>query len=169
MDVKRTKYNLDSKDKKILMQLNDNTRMSLTEMSKKIGVPIDTIKYRMERMQKAGVYKLAVVLNHVKVGYPIFNEAHFQFVNFTAEEEKRVKNYIQSDPHIIYSAKLAGKYDYEITIMAVDMIHFDEILNRFKTAFQNIIKDFDIAIIIEEYALEYLVDLINIPGKGMKK
>lgn len=152
---------LDLKDRKILEQLNENSRMSLTDISRKTGIPIDTIKYRIERMEKEHIFKYAVILDFARIGYPIFNEVHIQFVNFTTQEEARVKRYVKSDPNIIYSAKIAGKYDYIIAVLAKDMANFDDVLNRFKTAFQNIIKDYDIALVIEEYKLDYVLDLIN--------
>ena len=54
-----------------------------------------------------------------------------------------------------------GKYDYVIAIMAKDMKEFDDVFHAFKTRFEKIIKDYDIALIIEEYKLDYLIDLIK--------
>jgi DNA-binding Lrp family transcriptional regulator len=153
---------LDKKDRKILQLLDADSRMSLTKISRKTGIPIDTVRYRIERMEKEKIFKYAIVIDHHKLGYPIFNEIHLQFVNFTVAEEESVKKYLKNTPNMVYGAKVAGKYDYVIAIMAKDMKEFDDVFHAFKTKFEKIIKDYDIALIIEEYKLDYLIDLIGL-------
>src|SRR5687767_4248412 len=109
---------LDEKDKKILEHLNKNARMPLTDIAKKTGIPIDTVRYRIERMETAGMFQYAIVMNFEKLGYPIFNEVQLQLVNLNEEWEKKLFAYVKAHPHIIYGAKVAGKYDFTIAILA---------------------------------------------------
>jgi len=77
-------------------------------------------------------------------------------------KKESVKKYLKNTPNMVYGAKVAGKYDYVIAIMAKDMKEFDDVFHAFKTRFEKIIKDYDIALIIEEYKLDYLIDLIGL-------
>ena len=156
------KYKLDDKDKKILKQLYVDARMSLTELSRKTGIPVDTVKYRIDKMENAKVLEYQTVIDPELIGYPILNEVYLQLVNFSMEEQERLKKHVKSNPYIIYGAKLAGKHDYIIAIIAKDMKQFDAIFSDFKNKFQKIIKDYDMNQVIEEYKFDYMMDIINI-------
>ena len=160
-DYEVKSYNLDQKDKKILRLLNEDARMSLTTISKKTGIPIDTVRYRINEMQKKEIFNYAVIINPLKMGYPIFNVLYLQLVNFSEEQEKKLVSYIKNHPYLAYAAKISGKYDFAIGIIAKNMKQFDMIANEVKTRFQDIIKDVDTMLIIEEYKYDYLVDLIK--------
>ena len=82
---------LDDKDKEILRLLNTDCRMSLTDISRKTRIPIDTVKYRIERMEKEKIFHYAIVMDPLKIGYPIYDALYLNLVNFTKEEEKRLE------------------------------------------------------------------------------
>ena len=167
MAIKYQDYNitknikLDDKDKEILRLLNTDCRMSLTDISRKTRIPIDTVKYRIERMEKEKIFHYAIVMDPLKIGYPIYDALYLNLVNFTREEEKRLETYTKKNKNIIYSAKTMGKYDYIIGFVATNTRELNDLISEFKTEFQNIIKEFDTLSIIEEYKYDYMIDLIN--------
>ncbi len=152
---------LDDKDKEILRLLNTDCRMSLTDISRKTRIPIDTVKYRIERMEKEKIFHYAIVMDPLKIGYPIYDALYLNLVNFTKEQEKRLEVYTKKNKNIIYSAKTMGKYDYIIGFVAMNTRELNDLIGEFKTEFQNIIKEFDTLSIIEEYKYDYIIDLIN--------
>lgn len=152
---------LDDKDKEILRLLNTDCRMSLTDISRKTRIPIDTVKYRIERMEKEKIFHYAIVMDPLKIGYPIYDALYLNLVNFTKEQEKKLEGYTKKNKNIIYSAKTMGKYDYIIGFVAMNTRELNDLIGQFKTEFQNIIKEFDTLSIIEEYKYDYIIDLIN--------
>jgi len=152
---------LDDKDKEILRLLNTDCRMSLTDISRKTRIPIDTVKYRIERMEKEKIFHYAIVMDPLKIGYPIYDALYLNLVNFTKEQEKKLEFYTKKNKNIIYSAKTMGKYDYIIGFVAMNTRELNDLISEFKTEFQNIIKEFDTLSIIEEYKYDYMIDLIN--------
>jgi Lrp/AsnC family leucine-responsive transcriptional regulator len=159
-DFEAIPVKLTQKDKKILEQINKNARMSLADISRKTGIPKDSVLYRLRRMEREEVFRYAAIINPLKIGLPIANVAYLQLVNFTPEKEKKLVAHIKTNPNIMYGAKLMGKYDFAVGFVARNMLEFDKILNEFKTNFGDIIKDFDIFSIVEEYKYDYLLDLI---------
>ena len=151
---------LDEKDKKILKLLNKDARITLTNISKKTGIPIDTIRYRITEMKRKNVFNYAVIINPLKIGYPIFNVLYLQLINLDEKNEKELVSFVKKHPYLAYSAKISGKYDFAIGIIAKNMKQFDAITNEIKTKFQHIIKDIDIFHIIEEHKYDYMIDLI---------
>ena len=69
----RARYTpLDSLDKKLLTILQDDARVSASEISRKIGHNENTIRYRIERLKKSGVIKeFTALLNPRLIGLPI--------------------------------------------------------------------------------------------------
>lgn len=152
---------LDVKDKQILEQLNLDARMSLTQVSRNTGIPIDTVRYRIQRMEDEEVFRYGVIINPLKMGYPIFNVLYLQLIHFGPEQQKSLQRHVKEHPHLVYSASTTGKYDFAVGIVAKNMNQFTAISNDFKTTFSQIIKDVDVLNIVEEYKYDYLVDLID--------
>jgi DNA-binding Lrp family transcriptional regulator len=155
------KVTLDIKDKKILELLNEDCRISLTKISRKTGIPIDTVRYRIERMEKEGIFRYAIVMDPVKIGYPIYEALYINLINFTNQEEKKLMQYTKTHKNFAYSGKALGKYDFIVGIVARDSHELQKIIQEFKTHFQHIIKEFDSLSMLEEYKYDYLLDLIE--------
>ncbi|MEM4065157.1 MAG: AsnC family transcriptional regulator [Candidatus Micrarchaeaceae archaeon] len=52
-----SKIMLDEIDKKIIMALNDNSRASINEIARLVGIKEDTARYRMLRIKKSGIIR----------------------------------------------------------------------------------------------------------------
>ncbi len=64
---------IDLKDRKILYQLDLNSRQSLTQIGKNVGLKKDVVSYRIKRLQDEGVIKnFWTVINTFKLGYNVF-------------------------------------------------------------------------------------------------
>jgi Lrp/AsnC family transcriptional regulator for asnA, asnC and gidA len=62
---------LDDLDKKLLTILQDDARVSASEISRKTGYNENTIRYRIERLKKSGVIKeFTALLNPRMIGLP---------------------------------------------------------------------------------------------------
>jgi len=157
---KLKRIRLDEKDKKILSLLNKDARINLATVSNKTGIPVDTVKYRLKRMKEEGIFSYAVIIDPVKMGYPIFNTLLLQLVNFTQDKEDKLIKEISLNPNIAYGSKISGKYDFAISFIAKDFLEFNELVQKFKTKFQEIIKDIDMINVLEEYKYDYLIDLL---------
>ena len=151
---------LDKKDKQILRLLNKDARINLVQISHKTGIPLDTVKYRLKKMREAEIFNYAVIIDSLKMGYPIFNTLLLQLIHLTEINEKKLIEEIKSNPNIVYASKTSGKYDFAVSFIAKNMIEFNSLVNKFKTKFQSIIKEYDILSVIEEYKYDYLIDLL---------
>lgn len=60
---------LDTLDRKILEELEDDARQSVHTLAKKIGMKRTTVNYRLNRLKSAGILKIACVGNPELLGY----------------------------------------------------------------------------------------------------
>lgn len=152
---------LDSKDKKILRELQENCRQSIAEIAKKTKLPRDVVVYRIKKLEESKVIKKHhSSLDPQKLGYPLYVYVLFSLYNIKPELEKRFVNYLKNHKQIIYVAKNSGKYDFTIGICAKDYKEFDDIIREIRQKFADIIKDIESLPTVEEYKFDWMVDLI---------
>jgi len=61
---------LDLKDRKILYELDINSRQSFSQLGKKVGLHKDVVAYRVKKLQEKGIIKnFYTELNGYKFGY----------------------------------------------------------------------------------------------------
>ncbi|NQZ85156.1 MAG: Lrp/AsnC family transcriptional regulator [Nanoarchaeales archaeon] len=157
----KSNIKLDSKDKAILMCLNENCRMSLADISRKTRIPLDTIRYRLAKMEKEEIFSYGIITNPQKIGFPLYTAIYLNLVNFTQDREDELRKYIVENKYIIYGGKTLGKYDFIVGFASKDLEDLNEELQKFKSEFQTIIKEFDVLNVLEEFKYDYAVELIG--------
>ncbi len=77
---------LDSKDKKILRELQENCRQTIAEIAKKTKLPRDVVVYRIKKLEQEGVIRQHhTMLNHSKLGHPLYAYVLFSLYNINME------------------------------------------------------------------------------------
>lgn len=159
--TKGERAKLDSKDKKIIGQLQNNCRQTIQEIAKATKLPRDVVVYRIKKMEEQKVIRAHhTMLNPQKLGYPLYVYALFSCFNIKPEEETKFINYLKSHKQIIYVAKNSGKYDFTIGVCAKDYMDFDNIIRDIRQKFSDVIKDIESLPTVQEYKYDYMVDLI---------
>ncbi len=152
---------LDEKDKKIIRELQENCRQTIAEIAKKTRLPRDVVVYRIKRLEEEEVIRQHhTMLDHSKLGYPLYVYVLFSLYNITPEEENRFINYLKSHHKIIYVAKNSGKYDFTIGVCSKDYKEFDNVIREIRRKFAKVIKDIESLPTVEEFKYDYMVDLI---------
>jgi DNA-binding Lrp family transcriptional regulator len=100
---------LDLKDRRILYQLDIDSRQSLTQIGKKVGLKKDVVSYRIQRMQDEGVIKnFWTLIDAYKLGYIIFRfYLVFQYTN--PEVKNKIIDYLAKDKHTCVINSIIGK------------------------------------------------------------
>ncbi|PIN75996.1 hypothetical protein COV18_01065 [Candidatus Woesearchaeota archaeon CG10_big_fil_rev_8_21_14_0_10_37_12] len=154
-------YNFDNYDKKLLKQLDIDSRQQLSELSRKIGLSRDAIRNRIKKLIKKDVISaFKPIYNPPTMGYPIVNYVFISISNPSEEKEKQFLKHLQNNKHVTYVASLIGKWDFIIDIMAENQGHFDIILKKIRHQFHEIIKDYEVYGVLQEYKYEELGRLV---------
>src|SRR3989338_8419198 len=70
-------HNLDTKDRKILSELDFNARQSNSEIGKKVRLSKEVVKYRIDRMMENGlIVRFHTVINYFKLGIQKYKQYH---------------------------------------------------------------------------------------------
>ncbi|MFH0869846.1 MAG: Lrp/AsnC family transcriptional regulator [archaeon] len=155
------RYNFDKYDKLILKELDQNARKQFSDMAKKVGLSRDAIKHRIEKMINSKVIlAFKPIYDQSQMGFVIVNYVCISLYNPSPEKEKEFLNYMKNQKNITYIASLTGKWDYIIDIMAENPGHFDQIMKGIRQKFPELIKDYEIYGVLNEFKYEELGRLI---------
>jgi len=117
-------YKIDLKDRRILYELDDNSRQSLTQVGKKVGLKKDVVSYRIKKMQEEGIIKcFYTVIDAYKLGYSIFRYyVNFQYV--TPEKKQEIIKFLSEYKNICTVGDAVGKYDLICVFWVDDLSEF---------------------------------------------
>ncbi|MGC9308318.1 MAG: Lrp/AsnC family transcriptional regulator, partial [Thermoplasmatota archaeon] len=99
---------LDIKDRKILYQLDLDSRQSFRSIGRKVGLSKDTVIARVNRLEEAGVIdNYFTYIDTYKLGYTIFR-CYFVFQYVSPEIEAEIINHFVNNSYAVNVNSLEG-------------------------------------------------------------
>lgn len=157
------KPKLDIKDKKILEELDLNSRQSNAQIARKVGISKDAVGYRLRNLEKQkiilGYYSL---LNIAKLGC-ITYKLMLTFQNTTSKIEKEIIEYLKSNQNVGWLVSCDGYYNLMAVTWVKNAIVFDKFFTEFLKRYVQFIKERDVIVIAENHSCRkaYLFDKIQ--------
>lgn len=154
-------FKFDKYDKLILRELDENARKSLAELSKKVGLSRDAIRNRIKKLvDNKIILAFTPLYNPPNMGYSTINYVFISLYNPSEEQEKEFLKFLKNNKNVTYVAGLIGKWDYILDVMAENPGQFDKILKGIRQRFPDLIKDYEIYGVLQEYKYEEIGRLI---------
>ena len=154
--MKRTAIvNIDSLDRKILLELSKNARISLLELSKKVEQSTRTTHYRIKQLEKKRIilgYKVAI--NYEKLGIQ-FYKTFIYLDNPNQDRIKLFKETLANHKNITHNVEVISSWDLEPEFETHSEQEFNEHLDLIKNQFSDIVKQVDILTITKEHKFVY--------------
>ena len=108
---------LDLKDRKILYELDIDSRQSYHKIAKKVGLSKDSVIYRINKLQKQGIIKQFHTLIDVgKLGFISFR-LYLKFQNTTPEKENEIIEFFKNQKIVTWLVSIDGDYDLGMWIL----------------------------------------------------
>ena len=153
-------FRLDLKDKKILTLLDENARLSNSQIAKKVKLSKPTIEYRLKRLEKNKViFSYYTIIDITKMGLSQY-KVYFKFQNVTLEDEKKLVRYWVKNKNSVWVGQIRGRWDLSVSLFARSNFEFGKILNDFMNLYSRFILEKDVLLTEYSpiYAREYLVE-----------
>lgn len=143
---------LDLTDKKILYELEVNSRRSLGKIAKKVRISKQTLHYRIQRLVKEGVISgFITAMDLAKLGYVNY-EVWMQLSELSLKKkEKFIEQLIKHD-HVRWVSSCSGKFDVAIAILAENLVQFNLIFKNILRRFPGYVKNYYVSISYELYS-----------------
>ena len=113
---------LDKKDKLILSLLQEDSTLSVKEISEKIGLTFTPTYERIKNLEKQGVVeKYVAILNREKLGINIVVYCNIRLKEQSQKTLQEFEDYIYKYDEVQEIISLSGEYDYMLKILASDI------------------------------------------------
>ena len=162
-------FNIDVKDRKILYQLDLNSRQSLKTIGSKVRLSKTVVQYRIDRLVKTGIIKnFYTSIDFYKLGY-INLVIYINYQYYTPEIEKEIIQYFVNSKHAWFIANIQGKFDVIVLFSVSNMNQFfsfwKKTLTKYRFYFQSALISFftkthylPISSLIEEHDTTQLLE-----------
>ena len=115
---------LDLKDRKILHQLDLNSRQSASQIGKKIGLNRDVVVYRIKKLENEGIIlNYYPVIDASKLGYISFR-FYFVFQYTTPEIQNEIFEYFIKNKYTYFVGPIEGIYHLLVIMWVKNVTDF---------------------------------------------
>lgn len=101
-------------DRAIIRLLQQNSRASYAELSRKTGIPESTIRRRMERLQEIGVIEFSMVADPAKLGYQL---RAIIGLKVDVRELEPIAAIVRDLEEVAFAAFVTGSFDIVIHVV----------------------------------------------------
>jgi DNA-binding Lrp family transcriptional regulator len=115
---------IDKKDRKIMYQLDLNSRQSLTSIGKKVGLPKNVVLYRINKLEKKGIIKnYYTVVDVHKLGYNILR-FYFTYQYTNPDIKREIIDYFKKSKYTTIIHHVEGPYELVIYVYTKNLNEF---------------------------------------------
>ncbi len=122
---------MDNIDIKIIKLLQQNSRVTASEIGSKINLSVPAVGDRLKKLDASGIIeKYTIILNAKKMN------KHLMIIMFVSLESPKFTdpfiNIVQLDDEIVECHYLAGDFDYDLKIITESTGSLERLLNKIK-------------------------------------
>ncbi|MCX6741981.1 MAG: Lrp/AsnC family transcriptional regulator [Candidatus Pacearchaeota archaeon] len=138
---------LDLKDKKLLYELDADSRQSASQLAKKVGISKQGCTFKINSLVKKGVIRSFItVLNTALIGNLSFR-MYFKLIDISPKEEKEFINYFINHKDVPWIVACEGLWDYVAVVFPADFEDFENFNRELNNKYGGYIEKKDIALV----------------------
>ncbi len=145
---------LDDLDRQILNILQDDGRVSLTNISKKVLISIDSVNNRIQDMQRKGIFSFGIYVEPDRIGYPLIAEVKVKLQNISVGEKAKFIGYLKAFPQVIELFSILGDFDLTCVMIAKDTREMESLATQIRQKHAHIIADWVSVLVLENHKFE---------------
>lgn len=123
---------MDSIDIRIICMLQENARVTASEISNEINLSVPAVSDRLKKLEASGIIQqYTAIVNSRLMGK---NLTAIMFVSLERPKyTERFIEFVQGQNEILECYYLAGDYDYSLKIVTESTFTLEQLLNRIKS------------------------------------
>lgn len=117
---------MDEIDQHILLELQLDGRISMTELSKRVGLSVPAVNERVKKLEDKGIILgYRAVINPTKVNKPIT-----AFILFHTSKCDQFRALCKEEPYVIECHRLAGQFSYLVKVIAESVQDLEAFIDK---------------------------------------
>ena len=134
---------LDLADRRILFELDSNSRQSTSELARKVRLGRDLVEYRIDRLQSLGIVKrFCLLTNPYKLGLTVY-KTYLRLETNKARVSELI-SYLDLHPRTYWLAECYGEWDLIFSHLAHTPQEFYDFQDKLFSNFKDIIVEFNV-------------------------
>lgn len=146
---------LDWKDRKILKELDIDSRQTSSKISKKTNISKQIVNYRINKLLEKGIIKEFITyIDTQKLGYT-FYDIFFKTKYLSEGDEGKIINEIRKMPEVGWLISLTGEWKFGVCVMCKNSIEFSSAIEKILQALGEKVISYEFFIVINAAQLAY--------------
>lgn len=154
---------IDLYDRKILYELDVNTRSSISDIAKKVRLSKQAVSQRIQKMQNEKIIDHFLTIGNPGVlGFLVY-KVYIKLQDLSVEEEEKLMINLSSNSSIVWLVSTSGRFDLIIGITVKRPADFENVYYDITKSFSKFIKEKTVVqnIIAHEYNRKHLLEKID--------
>jgi len=151
------------KDRKILYELDLNSRQSFQKIGKKVRLSKESVFYRIKKLEEEGIIqRYSTMVDVGKLGYTNFR-FFLKLQNTTSVKEQEIIDYLEKQKIVGWFVTIEGNWDINIWILCKNIGELNKFWEKFKNRYTNYIDKYELSVFtdITFFSKSYLIDKKN--------
>lgn len=132
---------LDLLDRKILYELDMDSRISVSKLAKLVSTSKETVNFRLKRLVKNGYVKRFITTLFTSHLNMFYYKLFYKFHKTTPEIDNQIIEFISTYERTAYFAEFEGPYNLGFLLVAKSHHDLDEFITKFRKHFGDYILD----------------------------
>jgi len=126
---------LDLKDKKILLELDLNSRQSYSSIGKKVGLSKEVVNYRISKLiENKIISNFTAIIDFSRLGI-IACRTFLSLENLDANKKEEIINYLKNIYQVGWGVTIIGRWDINFIFWGRNMSEFNSFWDKFYTKY----------------------------------
>lgn len=151
---------LDKKDKRIIFELDRNSRQSIHDLAKKTSLSRDVVAYRLKRLENLGIVKNYItIIDFTKFGLIVIR-LYLKLQRITPEIRNKIIEFFTKQDNNFTVFETDGEYDLAVGFLVKDLSEYQNSYEDFLKKFKPYVlkKNFCVFLDFIHYLRNYLID-----------
>lgn len=134
-----TKKSLDAVDQRILEALQEDGRLTATDLSERVGITTSPCLRRLRLLEEAGIIRgYTALVDQAKIGLPISVFVSIKLERQSEEAMERFETAVRRCPEVLECYLMTGPRDYLLRVVAKDLNDYERFVKSTLTRISGI-------------------------------
>lgn len=140
-------FNADLYDRKLLYELDKNSKINVGALSKKLRRSKSFVIFRMKKLEEVGIVTgYYAIVDMSKLGYFSFR-VYFKFQGTSRDEGQKFVEFVKSTHSQVWTiTSMHGKWDYALFLGVKNINEFHTIWDNIMLSYKSKIKNYNVAV-----------------------
>ncbi|MFT4311497.1 MAG: AsnC family transcriptional regulator [Candidatus Woesearchaeota archaeon] len=135
-------YKLDLKDMKILYELEQDPKITLSKLAKNVKISRQVADYRINKLKQHAIYAFYPIIDVGRLGYSVFR-IHLRIKSSSKEVHQKFAKELFKEYKTFWVAFMSGSFDIIVDIFAKTPNEFEETLAKIIQKNKEIIQNYE--------------------------